>query len=337
MRIKEVSALLQFICIIGVTVSYDFPSSLIKLCPYSSFCGPNKKTTNVSQGFEPCCRSCSCDADCGLKRNCCFYEDDHYRIEEKGETSCVAPINIKDSSNIQIGRYFMIDKCPGANDTCRSIKAARWGNLFPHLSYNTGVIYYNQFCALCHNELHVVPWTLAVNCHPLIRADTKPFEIEKLLAGQTSKCILTFREPEGIDLASAFCNSEEIQECTDLYPSTEIDTFKKLEEQCHSFNATFARYSFQFRSVFRNVYCFLCSEGLIYKITNLTDICFSHNYDGTGRVYPGTLVTLLRSYVSDYSVSGEKGEEMVCDRIRKVRTKRFLFSNKCLIYTLPKQ
>ncbi|KAH3886593.1 hypothetical protein DPMN_010604 [Dreissena polymorpha] len=330
MQIKVLSALLQCICIIGVTVSYDFPSSLTELCPYSSFCGHNKKTINVSQGLEPCCRSCSCDSDCGLKRNCCFYEDDHYRIEEKGETSCVAPINIEKSTNLQIGRYFMIDKCPGANDTCRIIKAARWGNLFPHLSYNTGVIYYNQFCARCHNELHVVPWALAVHCPPRVRADTKPLEIEKLLAGRNSYCFLYFQAPEGIDLSSEFCSSEIIQECKKLNSSTDIDTFQNLEEQCRRFNATFAPYSFQFRSVFRNVYCFLCSDGLIYKTTNITNLCISHNNEVGGRVNPGNLETILLSYVTDYSVTEDEGEEMVCDRIRKVRNKRFPLSQKRL-------
>ncbi|KAH3822490.1 hypothetical protein DPMN_124269 [Dreissena polymorpha] len=257
MRIAGLPALLHYVCSLVVTVSSQFPSSLVELCPYSSFCDNNTETINISKGYTTCCRSCSCDSDCGLKRNCGFYEGDYYRIEEKGETSCVAPININNSFMIPIGRYFMVDKCPGANDTCRSMKAAGWGNPFPHVSYNTGLIYYNQFCARCHNDSNVIPWILSVNCptfdtgrHSL---NSYSFEIQKLLAGENSKCILIFRAPEDMDMSSAFCNSDVIQECTDIYPTTEIDAFLKLEEQCHRFNATFAPFFFPISSVSKRV------------------------------------------------------------------------------------
>ncbi|KAH3822504.1 hypothetical protein DPMN_124284 [Dreissena polymorpha] len=88
MRIAGLPALLHYVCSLVVTVSSQFPSSLEELCPCSSFCDHNTKTINVSNGYQTCCRSCSCDSDCGLKRNCCFYEGDYYKIEEKGETQC---------------------------------------------------------------------------------------------------------------------------------------------------------------------------------------------------------------------------------------------------------
>ncbi|KAH3871289.1 hypothetical protein DPMN_034486 [Dreissena polymorpha] len=316
-------ALLHFVCILGVTVSSQFPSSLVELCPYSSFCGHNKKTINVSKGYQTCCRSCSCDSDCGLKRNCCFYEGDYYRIEEKGETSCVAPIHSNISSMKPIGRYFMKDKCPGANDTCRSMKAAGWGNLFPHLSHNTGLIYYNQFCARCHNDSNVVPWILSVKC-PIFDYEQQSlnsysFEIQKLLTGQSSKCSLNFREPEDIDLSSAFCNLNVIQECSDIYPTTDIDAFLKLEEQCHRFNATFAPSSFQ-SQVFRNVYCYLCSEPKYFESIKVNDICIAHNNNYFRQeIRPGNLIMILGSYDTYESVTDEKGEKMVCHKIRKVK------------------
>ncbi|KAH3885631.1 hypothetical protein DPMN_009626 [Dreissena polymorpha] len=338
MRLQRIQALLQVIYGFRIIVSRkgpDFPASLNDWCPYSSFCEHDGNAINVSNGYETCCRSCSCEYDCGRKRNCCLYEDDHFRIEEKGETSCVAPVNIINPSRIPIGRYFMIDKCPGAMDTCRSIKAAAWGNLYPHFSYNTGFIYYNQYCARCHNESNVVSWDLAVNCPPFDNEQPSQgsysHELEEVLAGRNSPCTLSFRVPEDIDLSSEFCSLKVIKECRPLDHSNKTDTFLELEAQCQQFNATFSPSSYQSQTVFRNVYCFLCNKDQSYQTTNIDHVCLSNTYDGLYRVQPGNLIILLGSFYTDYSVTQKKVDEMVCHQIMKVRDKRvslFFFLKK---------
>ncbi|KAH3817801.1 hypothetical protein DPMN_119356 [Dreissena polymorpha] len=330
---QRLQAFLHTICCLGVTGSYVLPGNLAEVCPFSSFCGEKARSINISSGKETCCRSCSCDPNCGRRRNCCFYEDDLYRIEEKGESSCVAPININQVPNIPFGRYYMIDKCPGANDTCRSIKAAAWGNLFPHLSYKTGFIYYNQFCARCHNDSHIVPWTLEVMCPPL--DDGEPslssfsYETEKIFLGHTSLCTLMFRAPNDIDLSSEFCNFKVISDCTYQDPSLEMDTFLKLKAHCHNFNATFAHSSFQSNIVFKNVYCYLCSKP--YATATINDICPSNNYDDKNRVIPGNLMLLLGSYDADYPAIQDGAGDIVCHRDRKVKDRHFQFDLSSLL------
>ena len=295
-----------------VTSSLPLPTDWETLCPYTDFCTHKAAhPINLTRAQKPCCEPCSCEPECGLRRNCCQYSMDRYRIDEKYYTTCTSLSTAVDTfGDLQPRRFYMtVDKCPNKT-SCYNFKAARWGSMFPVSSLETNMIYLNKQCAICHNDQNVTEWETEINCGA---TDARRFfhvdGLTNALNGnpiEPAMCSLTFFPPKeaDIDFQSCINNVNMLRTCM---RDTNTTYFIQLSPLCKSFNATF----FNKRKGFANIYCFLCSspDGPSRK----DDICAvehtirTENTPFSALIAPGVIQALGRIHVAKYSGTGTEG------------------------------
>ena len=243
------------------TAPLPLPPDWDTLCPYTDICTHKAAhPINLTRAQKPCCEPCSCEPDCGLRRNCCQYSMDRYRIDEKDYTTCKSLSTAVDKFGDLKPRWFYmtVDKCPNKT-SCSNFKAARWGSMLPVSSLETSMIYLNKQCAICHNEQNVTEWEAEFNCEA---TDARIFfhvdGLTNALNGnpiEPAMCSMTFFPPKDADVDFQSCiNHVDMQRtCLScLNPSR----FSQYSSLCQSFNATFINK----RKGYANIYCFLCSS-----------------------------------------------------------------------------
>ena len=230
-----------------------FPADIQLWCPYTQFCDLEAKYQLPAQEkidldkFKPCCDACSCSADCGLKRKCCKNEFDLYKLDETLGTIC-KQLNTRAEPFRDDAHYYMVDKCPGKQDSCRFQNVSDWLSYSPVYSHSNGMIYYNIYCAQCHNQSDLVEFVTFVACPNL---DSQISSILKnVVEAGNDECYLQFLVPSEIDISAEVCYPRLIRGCSDR----NIAEAAHLRELCASFNATFRLFSY-----YANVYCYLCS------------------------------------------------------------------------------
>lgn len=132
--------------------------------------------------------SCQCDAECTVFNDCCasFFEDLQFLYEEckLEEANVVQSIRsnlykcnslVTNATQKQLAVY-MVSQCPqgwseeGGEETSVirgviSDNCIRSSSSFPPVSdFDTGLIYSNEYCALCHNISSPVIWSTVFSC-----------------------------------------------------------------------------------------------------------------------------------------------------------------------------
>ena len=278
----------------------NLPDDLSVLCPFTQFCNVTRTKQTPRKEQEPCCRPCSCAADCGRTRNCCTHSMDTYQLESGNQSSCI-------SIGQQKRRwYYMIDRCPGDNVDCREIDAGLQGGVYPHSSLGDGFIYINKACSECNDAKDIVPWRLGLFCEK--EAVTPDLDVEDIVRGNRSNCIFDFLPPDDVNVKSEMCYPESniVREC-DTRGSDEQRT-ETLRSKCLSFNATYITFNGGIE-YYANVYCAACR----YMYEDIRKLCpFLHDEE---KAPPGSVLLLLDS-IAQYIGTAKKPLPLLCKQVK---------------------
>ena len=257
----------------AVQDQFVLPAHLEDLCPYTNFCNETSQRSRADRSFRPCCGGCSCDSECGKTRNCCTYEMDTYRLDEKGSSSCrKAAIDHRPNYPQDIVSYRMIDTCPNG-DKCYTDEANSSHMMFPHSSLNDGLIYINKACFECHNTTGMLPWSIGYVCsmQNLIGHITDlTTGVNNLIYNnyQEQSCTVHYIPPTLVDVTTHECFPETsiINTCLS---NGEINNSLNYETECMSFNATYRIEAQSKYFVYANIYCALCNYVTLKKDCNV--------------------------------------------------------------------
>jgi len=249
------------------------PDDLTTLCPYTNFCNVPSQHSRPVSSFRPCCGSCSCDLECGRTRNCCTYEMDTYRLEEKEVSSCVkAVVHEGPIDPNGVMWYHMTDTCPSGSK-CYPVEANEAPLMLPFSSLNDGLIYINKACAECNNATVLVPWRVGFVCSTmnqvgLITDLTTSVNNRMYSNYQDKSCTVHYIPPIEVDVTSKECFPESriIRECSS---KGERDISTKYQAQCLSFNATYQIQGQEYTLVYANIYCALCNNVTLKEDCNV--------------------------------------------------------------------
>ena len=242
-----------------------FLEDLSTLCPYTTFCNSSEEQFQIPETHKPCCRSCSCEEDCGLKHNCCTYNMDKYRLDERNVTSCIAASVYRGQvAPPGVAWYHMHDTCPGG-EPCRTDGEHTSDGLFPCSSLKDGSIYFNSNCGECNNATDLLPWRVGFVCRQQsslgLIADISS-SVDNLLKGWTAdnECLIRFIPPDEVKITTEECYPESriIRDCEPYDP--DIVVSEKIRAKCKLFNATYQPLGTLYESVYANVYCAKCSK-----------------------------------------------------------------------------
>jgi len=243
------------------------PDDLTTLCPYTNFCNVTSQHSRPVSSFTPCCGSCSCDSECGKTRNCCTYEIDTYRLDEKKVSSCMMAA-FHHGPGYPHGAiwYHMIDTCP-SGDKCYTENADIAHLMLPHTSLNNGLVYINKACGECNNATELLQWRIGFACRMmnevgLITDLTSSINTLIYSNYQVQSCTVHYIPPIEVDVTSKECfpESKIIRECS-LKGENDIST--KYEAECLSFNATYRLLGNDNVLVYANIYCAMCNGVIV--------------------------------------------------------------------------
>ncbi|XP_045179784.2 uncharacterized protein LOC123539283 [Mercenaria mercenaria] len=248
-------------------------SDLKELCPYSSFCGQNASAEfQYSQNYRPCCRSCSCLANCGLRGNCCFEELNQYNAGNDMICRHTFPVEPRKYQGFlrsilkNAPHYRMIDICSYSDKIARESGTKCEQNssnversLSPMFSPTKGLIYINAHCAECNNVSDAVPWRRAIMCPSEAEAPLSEFMdnfngIE--ISSDYSGCLLYYIPPPEVNLDILSCYPSVIRQCNTTGRMKRRDLSWNF---CEMFNATFTIETVGHLQAYANVFCFMCN------------------------------------------------------------------------------
>ena len=227
-------------------------SELSQLCPYTDLCEPPKDVQ--SEFLEPCCKKCSCKADCGGVDMCCYKNGTAEQISVSAECLYVQP-NLPGIAVSIYQRYKIVKQCPPWVLNAKHMVNASFDSFSPVFSLKTKVTYYNHYFAFCNEEdsdrLH--DWTRMAACPEFKVSETYQRTLNDLLFG---KCDLFFSPPAGFDLSDQKCYIVDISTCN---ATGKWDTYDRhIETACNKLNFPFMSDSHP-PVVYANVFCYLCN------------------------------------------------------------------------------
>ena len=229
-------------------------TNMTKECPYSAICNFNgSKIMDI--GGVSCCRSCSCDEECGERMDCCFDFLDTSRIVQTHGLVCTKPVTSQNDRYIK--SYYMVDKCLN-NDTykCREMKSSLWGSMFPVQALSTGLIYYNENCALCNGVNDGVKWDIYETC--LLNYErTHELSLKGLV---NKKCEIEFHPRKEASIAKYLCYEVQVDRCNATGEWQEDDA--AIQHACEIVQAPVIEVPHsltQARKAYANIFCKLCN------------------------------------------------------------------------------
>ena len=259
-----------------IAFQLSIPENTKTYCPLTLFCEDSHKFADrYRKGYEPCCRVCKCQSDCGRQRNCCFDtpntpDTDH--VDDVLNSSCVSPM-VNQNPNRHWFRtwYHMVDRCPGSSTVCQENNP--WGDLFPVYSHENGFIYYNKKCAKCHGVYNVTTWRVGFLCE---KSETNigsiSSNIEQAISGtyaDNGGCMLLFVPPLDTDVLSERC----IHENSLLSCPSDANVPSDTERYCQRSNTTNSQAESNDDNEQRNTFlCYRCTDG---HSNNFRDLCIS--------------------------------------------------------------
>ena len=240
-----------------------------QLCPHTDFCYTNASEAIYDETKDPCCRNCSCNDDCWETQRCCPDKADRVIREQPTYLECKETVT-KDKKNDQnldydgynfdIRMYFITDKCPDENTEEQLREKCSGGNKTGIDDYRwvsdeqTGKIYQNRHCALCHGLKTWWSWNILTTCDEIFQAHYT--NITEIIFSEYCDLINEVPETHAELVARFRCYSPSITSCnrTGLWRRYDRHT----EDACQSFTQIYFPYELR-RTVYKNVFCYLCN------------------------------------------------------------------------------
>lgn len=231
-------------------------SQYIGICGVSHVCNKSLlKSLNVTQnGPEPetVCPQCSCDRNCynNPKDPCCPDLYFSYGVPNCRSTTFTSTSAVK-------RHYQVIDYCPqGANtklnEKCTKNRKPSERIRFPPLANRRlKFLYWNIFCAECHNVSSAQSLYLSFECKS--RTDFNYFSsYEEIIEHANKKmCSISFEEDKNYGACNPVSSKDIISSCnvTGTWDAYDFS----IDAACKS------AFSLTYNSVFKNVFCYLCN------------------------------------------------------------------------------
>ncbi|XP_076366015.1 uncharacterized protein LOC143254969 [Tachypleus tridentatus] len=266
--VKTVAVLYFLDVLTGASVTYSEIQKLLlnRTCSTKDTCTTRSRRLDSLQT-----RHCMCDDLCGKYDDCCV--DVKSRKYDKEQWKC--------TSLAQDTYLYVKDKCRPGWQGVEEIRArcesdteepiALLGEA-PVSNVKTGVIYKNNFCAICNGDVvDIIKWSLYLDCPSILSDHIKDVKMKDILKhltynnltfswgfwidqksqGRTfQKCIFYPNFPDPISMNYRFCRKELISECLPGWPDEGVRT------KCAAYmGAIYTRYN-----GYRNVHCALCNN-----------------------------------------------------------------------------
>ncbi|XP_061195419.1 uncharacterized protein LOC133203668 [Saccostrea echinata] len=236
----------------------------ISVCGVTNLCDESLVTSFNLTDHEflhtPLCPECSCDVNCFKDSTIPCCPDLYFRY---GVPQCRSVEIVYNTERNMSNYYTMLENCPpgtstNLNEECTKERSpAEILVLPPVSSKDHDFIFWNKYCATCHNVSDIQPWSLYFQCKKNVDFNYLS-SYEKIIdTANKSHCSVTFQGHgqhcvpyDGQDLISS-CN---VTGTWQIYDST-------IDKACRSsYNST---YNF----VFKNVFCYLCNPPTSKQIS----------------------------------------------------------------------
>ena len=240
-------------------------------CPAS--CKEEKEVDHTSA------RQCRCDAECVRFGDCCFGRK---RFNCDGEAEVMKPLRGLQCREIRLGgreTYWMVSSCldtqnmlgdetmSEVNEMC----ANGSDTLPPVTDLDSGVVYKNEYCAVCHHKTNFLPWVYRFECllcghgrcsvdmiiSEIIQKECVEFGFSVPHAAPRPRTC--FRDPVDLDAVSSCLTRNQLK--NDTKRTWREKEYIKLEKQCKS-GPLKPVISLANRCVpvtYRNQYCSICN------------------------------------------------------------------------------
>ena len=271
----------------------------IEYCPYTNICGymsngtvPHQFNQSSDEKSE-CCGYCFCTDDCGT--SCCPDKPTEYLTDKEilniqRDTIRCQHSQYKDflfQTKITNTAYMIATTCPlGYEDNDVSNKCERDNKDFDFqegLSYfvpvsNSSTIFKNKYCAICNGASNqsLTLWDMELQCekYTVYVVGSNIEELRREI--DTNENCDFFFFPPNYTFIDKIC-SPLIDRCNVSGKWQQYDS--ELERACLSYESTF-------KSVYKNVHCYLCNKGQEESIPHLCEY-ISPSYN------PSSFVALL--------------------------------------------
>ena len=242
-----------------------------QVCPYTDFCYMNASEAIYDETKDPCCSDCSCNDDCWETQRCCPDKKGLMIQEQPSYLECKETMTKRgkhnhksafDGNKYGIRMYFITDKCPDENteeqlrENCSSenktgIADYRWVS-----DKQTGKIYQNSHCALCHGVKTWFSWNIQTTCKKILTASYT--NVTEVIFSE--KCDLINEVPEThAEMVARFrCYIPGITTCNQTGLWRRYDRY--TEDACQSFTQMYFQYELIGGPVYKNVFCYLCNS-----------------------------------------------------------------------------
>ena len=266
-------------------------------------------------------RNCRCDVECEFYGDCCeSYNDTSTALDVEAPTFQCRSAYL--DSTVPVGEreaFWMVSACPeewseDATSTDIADVCTSRNSLPPVTDMNTGLVYGNEYCAICNGVENIIPWNFRLECSGDLynRLRDPNFVLtQEILDFECQPC--RFIEPRVFNLTSTGLPAQPARTCfphtTSCMNKEELEmitrsrwaegAYNKLLQQCT--DGLFSLVSSSSSKVFRNQYCAICN-GVNMRDLQCADI----------PAYAGECYLNPTSSPPEYeSGSGEEGEYSV--------------------------
>lgn len=134
-------------------------------CLFYGSCSFNKEKT---------VQNCMCDGKCHIYNDCCFdadmdametiHDNDTLHLTKMVKYITCRASQYQQYQLVERG-YQMVNMCPAGfqNLTIKRLCEFNGKKDLPVTGKRNNIVYWNEFCALCHNEEFALPWELHIN------------------------------------------------------------------------------------------------------------------------------------------------------------------------------
>ena len=175
-----------------------------------------------------------------------------------------------DGYKFGIRRYFIKDKCPDENTEKQLREKCSGGNKTGIDDYRwvsdeqTGKIYQNLHCALCHGVKTWWSWNILTTCDEILNAHY--INVTEVIFSEYCDLINEVPETHAELVAQFRCYSPSITSCNQTGLWMRYD--RHTEDACQSFTQIYFPNEPR-RIVYKNVFCYLCNAKERFPTTHL--------------------------------------------------------------------
>ncbi|XP_061195227.1 uncharacterized protein LOC133203465 [Saccostrea echinata] len=242
--------IIQYVSLCGVSA----------LCDVSSLSFLNLSEIKIPQGTIQVCPRCSCEENCltNAENPCC--PDLYFKT---GVQFCRS-IEV---TNNRVNKYFymLIESCPLETDqslkeNCSKIRKPSERLVLPLVSSTANnLLFWNKYCAICHNISSFQPWSLFFDCKEPTDFNYLSSYDDIVDTANRAGCSIAFLG-NGIECVVDDLNTL-ISKCN-ITGNWEIFDFS-IDFACRS------AFNMPYKNVFKNVFCYICNPSSVQQNSSL--------------------------------------------------------------------